>query len=127
LNIEHQLTGTIRIQHGAVLVVVAGMIMGSMIVACVIVAFMGVLQWSLDRLRGGVVFEGIGRTQDFAFQARAARRSNYPSWPPMQAANLGCHIVQRIQPALSCACRPELPITGLEPDANRRFPMQLPA
>jgi hypothetical protein len=72
-----------------VLVVMAFMIMAFMIMACVIMTFWGVLQWSLGHFRGGVVIEGIGRTQDFAFQARAVRRSNYLSWPPIHAANSG--------------------------------------
>jgi len=44
------------------------------IVAFVIVAFVGVVLRGIGRFRVRAVFEGVGRTQRFAFQTRAARR-----------------------------------------------------
>ena len=66
-----------------VIVVVAFVIV---VVAFVIAAFVGVTIRNLGRTGGGVVIEGVGRTQRFAFQARRGEPIELPislsTWLP---------------------------------------------
>ena len=75
-NIEHQFAGAFGIQNRAVLMVVV------VVVAFVIVAVMRVR--FLGRFRVGVVFEGVGRTQRFAFRARRGDQTNCHSGLPFE-------------------------------------------
>src|ERR1019366_4573931 len=81
-DIEHQFASAIRIQDRPMLmvvivtgVVVIGMIVAFMVMLVVpfmIVAF--VIVSGLSRVKGRGVFEGVYRTQSFAFRARTPRQ-----------------------------------------------------
>ncbi len=70
-NVQHQLAGALRVQDRAVL-------MAFVVVTCMIVTFVSVIFVpcacrSFCRFWLKVVFDGVGRTQRFAFQARTQR------------------------------------------------------
>ena len=73
-----------------VVVVERVVVLVRVVVALVLMAFVIVGMRGLSRLRLGIVLEGIGRTQRFAFRARRGKPNNCPAGLPLEAIPAPC-------------------------------------